>query len=86
MTGRGWCHRVHSSCLSLPKGRRRGSPWEPCEPAPVADDWLKPEPQIDSCNDGSRELIPVFHNPHRKCLPSPEAVARNLEYFEGVFS
>ncbi len=19
-----------------------------------------------SCNDGSRELIPVFHNPHRK--------------------
>ncbi len=20
-----------------------------------------------SCNDGSRELIPVFHNPHRKC-------------------
>ncbi len=23
-----------------------------------------------SCNDGSRELIPVFHNPHRKCRPS----------------
>ncbi len=22
-----------------------------------------------SCNDGSRELIPIFHNPHRKCLP-----------------
>ncbi len=20
-----------------------------------------------SCNDGSRELIPVIHNPHRKC-------------------
>ncbi len=20
-----------------------------------------------SCNDGRRELIPVFHNPHRKC-------------------
>ncbi len=20
-----------------------------------------------SCNDGSRELIPVFHNPQRKC-------------------
>ncbi len=40
--------RVHSSCLSLPKGRKRGSQWEPCEPAPVADDWLKPEPQIAS--------------------------------------
>ncbi len=34
-----------------------------------------------SCNDGSRELIPVFHNPHR---PSPSAVARTLEYLEGV--
>ncbi len=20
-----------------------------------------------SCNDGNRDLIPVFHNPHRKC-------------------
>ncbi len=37
-----------------------------------------------SCNDGSRELIPVFHNPHRKCLPSSSAVARTLEYLEGV--
>ncbi len=37
-----------------------------------------------SCNDGSRELISVFHNPHRKCRPSPSAVARTLEYFEGV--
>ncbi len=37
-----------------------------------------------SCNDGSRELIPVFHNPHRKCLPSPSAVARTLEYLKGV--
>ncbi len=33
-----------------------------------------------SCNDGSRELIPVFHNPHRKCRPSPSTVARTLEY------
>ncbi len=32
-----------------------------------------------SCNDGSRELIPVFQNPHRKCRPSPSAVARSLE-------
>ncbi len=37
-----------------------------------------------SCNDGRRELIPVFHNPHRKCRPSPSAVARTLEYLEGV--
>ncbi len=22
-----------------------------------------------SCNDGSRKLIPIFHNPHRKCRP-----------------
>ncbi len=36
------------------------------------------------CKDGSRELIPVFHNPHRKCRPSPSAVARNLEYLAGV--
>ncbi len=30
-------------------------------------------------NDGSRELIPVFHNPHRKFRPSPSGVARTLE-------
>ncbi len=33
-----------------------------------------------SCDDGSRELIPVFHNPHRKCRPFPLAVAVTLEY------
>ncbi len=37
-----------------------------------------------SCNDGSRELIPIFHNPHRKCRPSPSVVARTLEYLEKV--
>ncbi len=37
-----------------------------------------------SCNDGSRELIPAFHNPHRKCRPSPPTVARTLECLEGV--
>ncbi len=37
-----------------------------------------------SCNDGGREFIPIFHNPHRKCRPSPSAVARTLEYLEGV--
>ncbi len=37
-----------------------------------------------SCNDGSRELIPVFHNPHRKCRPSPSAGARTLEYLVGI--
>ncbi len=39
-----------------------------------------------SCNNGSRELIPVFHNPHRKCRPPPSAVARTLEYLVGAFS
>ncbi len=37
-----------------------------------------------NCNDGSRELIPVFHNLHRKCRPSPTARARTLEYLVGV--
>ncbi len=37
-----------------------------------------------SCNDGSWQLIPIFHNPHRKCRPSPSAVARTLEYLAGV--
>ncbi len=27
-----------------------------------------------SCNDGSRELIPVFHNPHRKRQSPPSAI------------
>ncbi len=31
------------------------------------------------CYDGSRELVPVFHNPHRKCRSSPVAVACTLE-------
>ncbi len=35
-------------------------------------------------NNGSRQLIPVFNNPHRKCRPSTPAVARSLEYLEGV--
>ncbi len=38
------------------------------------------------CNDGSRDLIPVFHNPHRKFRPSPSAVARTLECLQGVLS
>ncbi len=32
-----------------------------------------------SCNDGSRKLISVFHNPHRKDRPSPSVVALTLE-------
>ncbi len=39
-----------------------------------------------SCDDGSRELILVFHNPHQKSRPSPSAVARTLKYIEGVSS
>ncbi len=37
-----------------------------------------------SRNDGSRELIPVFHNALRKCRPSFSVVARTLEYLVGV--
>ncbi len=37
-----------------------------------------------SCNDGRRELIPVFHNPRRKCRHSPSAVARTLLYLVRV--
>ncbi len=31
-----------------------------------------------SCNDGSRELIPIFQKPHLKGRYSPSAVARTL--------
>ncbi len=34
--------------------------------------------------DGSRELIPMFHNSHRKGRSSPLAVALTLEYLAGV--
>ncbi len=37
-----------------------------------------------SCNDGSQELIPVFHDPYRKGRSSPSAVARTLENLDGV--
>ncbi len=39
-----------------------------------------------SCSDGTRKLIPVVHNPHRKCRAPLLAVARTLEYLEGVAS
>ncbi len=34
--------------------------------------------------DGNWELIPVFHNPHRKFRLSPSAVACTLEYLAEV--
>ncbi len=37
-----------------------------------------------SRNDGSRELIRIFHNPHRKVRHSPPAVALTLQYLVGV--
>ncbi len=37
-----------------------------------------------SGTDGSRELIPVFHIPHRKCRHSSSAMARTSEYLEGA--
>ncbi len=36
--------------------------------------------------DGSRELIPIFHNLHRKDRPSPLALARTMVYLEPVLS
>ncbi len=39
-----------------------------------------------SSNDGSRELIPIFYDFHRKSGASPPAVARTLEYLIGVSS
>ncbi len=39
-----------------------------------------------SCNDGSWQLIPIFHNPHRKCRPSLSEADRTLENLEGVTS
>ncbi len=39
-----------------------------------------------SCNDGSRQLIAVFHNSHRNCQHYPSAVARTLEYIVGELS
>ncbi len=37
-----------------------------------------------SCNDGSRELIPVFHIAHQKDRPPPSTVDRTMEYPVGV--
>ncbi len=39
-----------------------------------------------SCNDGSRELIPVFHNPRRICQPPSLEVARTLENLVGTIT
>ncbi len=39
-----------------------------------------------SCNDGSREPIPVFHNPLLKGQPSTSVVPRTLDYLVGVLS
>ncbi len=37
-----------------------------------------------NCNHGSREHIPIFHNPHQNSWPSPTVAARTLEYVVGV--
>ncbi len=53
---------LQSSCLSLPKGRRRGSQWDPCEPAPLVDGWLKPMQQFASLvvKGGDGRVLPRF--------------------------
>ncbi len=56
----------------------------------LLSNFLQPFLDRRSCNDGSRELIPVFHNPHRKCqLATPLTLAwlcsckQNLSAFNG---
>ncbi len=42
------------------------------------DKWIR--------NDGSQQLTPAFHNPHRKGRPSSSVVALILEHLVGVTS
>ncbi len=65
--------------VSVQSVREIGKDFCPILPQPLLEN-------IDrrSCNDGSQELIPVFYNPHRKCRPSPSAVAPTLEHLERV--
>ncbi len=44
------------------------------------------QPSLANIDRRSRQLVPVFHNSHRKCQLSPPAVALTFEYFEGVSS
>ncbi len=37
-----------------------------------------------SCNTGIHELIPIFHNSHRKGRRTPSVMAHTLEYLVGV--
>ncbi len=72
IAGRGWCQlgrpevpgcrRVHSSCLSLPKGRRKGSQCDPCEPAPLVHGWLNLVQQFASLvvKGGEGRALPRF--------------------------
>ncbi len=51
--------------------------------------FLQPLPEnVDrrSYNDGSRKLIPLFHDPHRKGRSSPPVVTPTLEYLLGLSS
>ncbi len=79
ITVNGWCAGGRGVGVSVPSMGEMGKDFYPNLLQPFLEN-------IDrrSCNDGSRELIPVFHNPNPKCPPSPSAVARTLEYLEGV--
>ncbi len=65
--------------MSVHSIKKMGKDFCPNSPQPLLEN-------IDrrSCNGGSRELIPVFHNPHRKGRTSPSAVALTLKYLVGV--
>ncbi len=61
-------------------------PWEKIR-KDICPSFLQPFLEnIDrrSRNGGSRQIIPLLHNPHRKGRPSPSAVCRTLEYLIGV--
>ncbi len=79
ITVNGWCAGGKGGWVSVQSMGEMGKDFCPNFLQPFLEN-------IDrrSCNDGSQELIPIFHNPHRKGRPPPSAVARTLEYLEGV--
>ncbi len=66
ITVNGWCAGGKGGGVSVQSMGEMGKD--------ICLNFLQPFLEIidrGSCNDGSRELIPVYHNPHCKCRPSP---------------
>ncbi len=68
ITANGWCAGGKGGGRSVQSMGEMGKDFCPNFLQPFLE-------KIDrrSCNDGRRELIPIFHKPHRKCRPSPSA-------------